>query len=211
MKNMTYLTLFLSSLLLISCSSPEQSSQEELTAITAKTMIEQEDNYLYGIEIYYSSAEAEIKNLENQKIKLVAELENGNKEAMEQIENIQIQIGKLIRFNEFLYSIKKPKGPIGPIPPPKPCLVGGENNCIPIQNISSKSVIVLGEELMVTDIIMKNNKNQSFKTTFESIKDEFGQSALQLKTGLKGEGIMYTTLKTKAVGEITIPTPVISM
>ncbi|MGK0414375.1 MAG: hypothetical protein ACJA1B_002599 [Polaribacter sp.] len=208
MKNMIHYALILSSFLLVSCNTPEQSTQEELTSTTAKTLIEQEQNYLYGIEIYYSSAEIEIKRLDEQKTKLVAEFENGNKAVMEQIENIQKEVEKLKRFNASLLYIKKPIGGKGPMPP-RPCFIDNRSNCIPQQNLSSNTVIVLGKELIVTKVFIKNNKNGSAKADFITVKDQFGQSALQLKTNFQGEGIMYTTLKTNAVGEITIPTPIV--
>tara|TARA_R110001583_G_scaffold51130_2_gene159508 strand:- start:118617 stop:119249 length:633 start_codon:yes stop_codon:yes gene_type:complete len=210
MKKMTLFTFVMSSFILLSCSNEDKTLQEDLIAVAAKTEAIQENDYLYGIEIYYSSAEIEIKRLALQKTKLAAEFENGNKGVVEQIENIQEEIEKLKRFNESLRFIKKPIGAKGPMPP-KPCFIDNRSNCVPLQNLSTKTVIVLGKELMVTHVIVKNNRNDSVDTAFQPVEDQFGQNALQLKTSLKGEGVMYTTLKIKDVGEITIPTPVVSL
>ena len=207
MKKMTVLTLFLTVATLVSCSNHE-TTEDDLTSVNSKTSKDQADEPIYGHQFYYASAEIEINRLKLQKTKLVAEFENGNKGVMEQIENIQKEIEKLKRFNESLLYIKRPLGSKGPMPP-KPCLIDDRSNCIPQQNLSPNTVIVLGEELMVANILVKNNKEESVDTSFQSIEDEYGQSALQLKTSLEGEGIMYTTLKTKVVGEITIPTPVV--
>lgn len=213
---MTLSTFILSVFITLSCSNQEQplqeelASQEALTSLSAKTLEEQKYDYLYGNEIYYRSAEAEIKRLILNKTKLVAELENGNREVMEQIEKIQIEIKKLNWLLDFL-SVQKPiLGPGGPIPPPQPCFVGKESNCDPKQKLSSKTLIVLGKELIVSNVIIKNLKNQFGYEAFQPVKDQFGQSALQLKTSFTGEGIMYTTLKT-VIGEITIPTPVVGL
>ncbi|MBD0779270.1 hypothetical protein HPE56_15830 [Maribacter sp. ANRC-HE7] len=204
---MTVLTLFLTVATLVSCSNHE-TTEDELTSVNSKTSKDQADEPIYGHQFYYASTEIEINRLKLQKTKLVAEFENGNKVVMEQIEKIQKDIKKLKRFNESLLFIKRPKGSKGPMPP-KPCLIDDRSNCIPRQNLSPNTVIVLGEELIVTSVLIKNNKEESVDTSFQSIKDEYGQSALQLKTSLEGEGIMYTTLKSEAVGEITIPTPVV--
>ncbi|MCK0157041.1 hypothetical protein MWU65_07600 [Cellulophaga sp. F20128] len=211
MKKMTLFTLILSCITMHSCSIEEQSLQEELIATNFTTSTEQKYDYLYGIQMYYLSAESEIKRLELLKIKLVAELEKGNKEVMKELEGIQVQIEKLTRLNAYLISIKPPVGPNGPIPPPKPCLMDKESNCDPKQKFTSKTLIVLGKQLIVTDIIVKNVKNQLVDTRFEPTKDQFNQSALQLQSNFKGEGIMYTTLKIEAVGEITIPTPIVRL
>jgi len=209
MKKMTLFTFVMSSFIMLSCSTEEKPLQEDLIAISAKSLAEQDYDYLNGIQMYYSSAEAEIENLKIQKIKLVAELENGNKKVMEQIENIQKKIEKLTRFNEYLFLLKPPKG-LKPIPRPKPCL-STKNNCYPVQKISPKSFILLGNDLMVTNVTIKNQKNEIVGRSGSLKKDDFDQNILSLESKLNGEGVMYTTLKTKVVGEITIPTPVTSL
>jgi hypothetical protein len=206
MKNMTLFTILLSSFLMLSCSDQELSLQEDLTTINAKTAIGQDYDYLYGVQMYFLSTEAEIKRLEAQKTKLVAELENGNKEVMEQIENIQIEIGKLNRFNKYLILLKKPKGPGAP-PKPRPCLETG--NCDPTQKLTSKSLIVLGDGLFVTDVIIKDRTNKVVKMAYQQMEDTYGQPSLQIKSEFNGEGIMYTSFKAEGVGQITIPTPIV--
>ena len=214
---MTLSTFILSVFITLSCSNQEQplneevTSQEELTSMTAKTLEEQKYDYLYGNEIYYRSAEAEIKRLESIKTKLVAELENGNKGVMEEIEKNQIEIKKLIQFIDFLTVQKPILGPGGPIPTPYPCTSGEKSNCDPKRKLSSKTLIVLGKELIVLNVIIKNMKNQLVDAKFQPVEDQFSQSALELKSSFMGEGIMYTTLKTDVVGEITIPTPVVGL
>ena len=208
MKKMTLFTLFLTATTLLSCSNQEQTSQEELNFITAKSSKAQNYDELYGIQMYYLSAEAEITRLGFQKTKLVAELEKGNKEVINQIENIQKEIEKLTRFNDYLILLKPAKG-LKPLPPPQPCLETG--NCDPTKKISSNTLIILGKELSVTKVVVKNSKNQSLDIAFLPVEDQFGQNALQVKSNSSGEGIMYTTLKTEFVGEITIPTPVVSL
>ena len=195
---------------MLSCSNQEQTSQEELTSINAKASVEQDNYELNGPQIYYSSAEAEIKRLNLEKTKHVVAFENGDKEAMAQIEKIQIEIEKLNRFLDFLMIIKPIVGPRGPIPP-QPCLSDIENNCNPKRKLTSKTIIVVGEELIVSKVIVKNYKNELVDTTFLPVEDSFSQSALQLKSDFKDEGVMYTTLKIKVFGEITIPTPVIGL
>ena len=214
---MTLSTLFLGAFIALSCSNQEHhlqeelASQEALTSLTAKSLEEQKYDYLYGNEIYYRSAEAEIKRSELIKTKLVVELENGNKEVMEQIEKIQIEIKKLNRFIDYL-TVKKPiLGPGGPIPTPYPCTADEKSNCDPKQKMTSKTLIVLGKELIVLNVIIKNMKNQLVDAKFQPVEDQFSQSALELKSSFMGEGIMYTTLKTDVVGEITIPTPVVGL
>ena len=220
MKKMTLFTLFLSSILMLSCSNQEPLSQEELASVetsvsvetsanTAKTSAEEESGYLYGIEVYYSSTEIEVERLGTLKTKLVAELESGNKGVMEQIENIQKEIEKLNRFKESLIAIKKPKGPVGPMPP-QPCFVDNKTkNCIPKLTITDKTAIVLGSDLVVSEVAISDEKNQIVETEFLPIEDSFGQASFQIKSDCKGEGTMYTTFKTKVVGTITIPTPII--
>tara|TARA_R110000868_G_scaffold373423_1_gene637514 strand:+ start:4879 stop:5505 length:627 start_codon:yes stop_codon:yes gene_type:complete len=208
MKKMTLFTLFLSAFVILSCSNQEQTSQEELTSITAKTATEQKYDELYGIQMYYLSTEAEITRLGLLKTKLVAELEKGNKEVINQLENIQKEIEKLTRFNDYLILLKPAKG-LKPLPPPQPCLETG--NCDPTKKISSNTLIILGKELAITKVVVKNSKNQSLDISFQPVEDSFGQNALQVSTNYNGEGVMYTTIKTKVVGEITIPTPVISL
>lgn len=217
MKKMMLSTLFLSAFMLLSCSNQEPLLQEEAivqkesTVLSAKKTEAQKYEYLNGIEIYYAGAEAEIKRLKLEKTKLVAELENGNKKVMERIETIQVQIEKLTRFNGYLISKKPILGPGGPLPPPQPCYDGKLNNCNPKRKLSSKTLIVLGKELTVSNVIIKNLKNQLVDAKFQSVEDPFNQSALQLRSDFKGEGTMYTTLKTDVVGEITIPTPVVGL
>lgn len=213
MKKMTLSTFILSVFIMLSCSNQEQplnealTSQEELTSMSAKTLEEQKYDYLYGIEMYYSSAEIEIKRLKTLKTKLVAELENGNKGVMEQIESIQKEIEKLNRFNESLLILPKPKGPIGPMPP-QPCYMDNRANCIPILTMTPKTAIVLGPDLVVSDVAIIDQKNQTVRTEYQPVKDSYGQASFQIKSDFKGEGTMYTTFKTKAVGTITIPTPI---
>lgn len=215
MKKMMLSTLFLSAFMMLSCSNQEPLLQEESTSqnelMTAKKTVAQKYDYLNGIEIYYSGAEAEIKRLKLEKTKLVAELETGNKKVMERIETIQVQIEKLLRFNAYLISKKPVLGPGGPLPPPQPCYDGKLNNCNPKRKLSSKTLIVLGKELIVINVIVKNTKDQLVDAKFQHVEDPFNQSALQLKSDFKGEGTMYTTLKTDVVGEITIPTPVVGL
>lgn len=215
MKKMYVTTLILSLFMVFSCTDQEQSLiQEELNsdtvktaeAIAAKTAKDQEDEYLYGIQIYYSSAEAEIKRLELIKTKLVTEMENGNKKVIEDIENTQIQIEKLSRFNEDLKQIKPPKS----FPTPYPCFDGEVSNCNPKRKLSPETLILLGNDLIVTNVIIKNTKNEIVESKFQPIEDQYSQQTLLLKSNFKGEGIMYTTIKTKVVDEITIPTPVVS-
>ncbi|HMQ44223.1 MAG TPA: hypothetical protein PKC63_07715, partial [Mariniflexile sp.] len=75
-------TLFLSAFMMLSCSNQEPISQQDATsqdalaAMATKKMVTQNYDYLNGIELYYSGAEAEIKRLKLEKTKLVAELEN---------------------------------------------------------------------------------------------------------------------------------------
>lgn len=204
-------TLFLSAFMMFSCSDQEQPLQRESTVINSKKTIEQKQDYLYGIQIYYLSTEVEIARLESEKTKLVAKLENGDKGVMEQIENIQIQIEKLTRFNANLVAKKPVLGPGGPIPPPRPCFVGKEGNCDPKQKLSPKTLIVLGNELIVSNVIIKNMNNQLVDAKFQPIEDSFSQSALQFISDFKGEGTMYTTFKVNGIGEITIPTPVVGL
>ncbi len=220
MKKMYLTTLILSLIMAFSCADQEQQLiQEELSSstskttedITAKTSAEQETEYLYGIQIYYSSAEAEIKRLVTVKTKLVSEMENGNKKVIEDIEKIQIQIEKLSRFNEHLMQIKPPKGPIGPMPTPNPCVDGQVSNCNPKRKLTPETLILLGNDLIVTNVIIKDTKDQMVDAKFQPVEDQFSQRALLLKSSFKGEGTMYTTLKTTAVGEITIPTPVVGL
>ena len=208
MKKMTVFTLFLSAFVMLSCSNQEQTSQEELTSINTTASIEQKYDELYGIQMYYLSTEAEITRLGLLKTKLVAELEKGNKEVISQLENIQKEIEKLTRFNDYLILLKPVTG-LKPPPPPQPCLETG--NCDPTKKISSNTLIILGTELVVTKVVVKNYKNQLVDTTFLPVEDAFGQNALQVKSDFKGEGVMYTILKTRVVGEITIPTPVIGL
>jgi hypothetical protein len=214
---MTLSKIFLSAFILLSCSDKEQPLQEELTStdelssMITKKSAEQKYDYLYGIQIYYSGAESEIERLELEKMALHSKLESGDKKVIEQIENNQIQIEKLTRFKTFLMRQKPILGPIGPIPPPKPCYGGEENNCYPKQKLSSNTLIILGNELIVSNVVIKNLKNQLLDASFQTVKDQFGQSALQLQSGFDGEGIMYTTLKTEVVGEITIPTSVVGL
>jgi len=214
MKKMILSTLFLSSIVTLSCSNQEQLSQEEPTsvntetsALAAKTSEVQKYDYLYGIEMYYSSAKIEINRLKTLKTKLVAELENGNKGVMEQIESIQKEIEKLNRFNESLLIIQKPKGPIGPMPP-QPCFVDEKSNCIPVLKLTAKTAIVLGPDLIVAEVAIIDQKNQKVRTAYLPVKDSYGQASFQIKSEFNGEGTMYTTFKTKTLGTITIPTPI---
>ncbi|WP_157208283.1 hypothetical protein [Mariniflexile maritimum] len=210
-------TLFLSAFMMLSCSNQEPISQQDVTsqdalaAMATKKMVTQNYDYLNGIELYYSGAEAEIKRLKLEKTKLVAELENGNKKVLERIETIQVQIEKLVRFNAYLISKKPVLGPGGPLPPPQPCFDSKESNCNPKRKLSSKTFIVLGKELSVSNVIIKNMKNQLVDAKFQHVEDPLNQNALQLTSDFKGEGTMYTTLKTDVVGEITIPTPVVGL
>lgn len=207
MKKMTLFTLFLTATTLLSCSNQEQTSQDELTSINATASVEQNYDYLYGIEIYYRGAEAEVKRLQIDKMKLVTEMEKGDKGAMEKIENIQIEIERLNKFIGFLTILTPPKGPKQPPLPPQPCLE--DSNCDPTKKLTANTLIILGKDLIVSNVFIKNMKNQLVEAKFQPVEDSFSQSALQLKSNFKGEGIMYTTLKTKAVGEITIPIPVV--
>lgn len=217
MKKMMLSTLFLSAFMMLSCSNQEPISQQDATsqdalvAMATKKMVTQNYDYLNGIELYYSGAEAEIKRLKLEKTKLVAELENGNKKVLERIETIQVQIEKLVRFNAYLISKKPVLGPGGPLPPPQPCFDSKESNCNPKRKLSSKTFIVLGKELSVSNVIIKNMKNQLVDAKFQHVEDPLNQNALQLTSDFKGEGTMYTTLKTDVVGEITIPTPVVGL
>lgn len=217
MKKMMLSTLFLSAFMMLSCSNQEPISQQDATsqdalaAMATKKMVTQNYDYLNGIELYYSGAEAEIKRLKLEKTKLVAELENGNKKVLERIETIQVQIEKLVRFNAYLISKKPVLGPGGPLPPPQPCFDSKESNCNPKRKLSSKTFIILGKELSVSNVIIKNMKNQLVDAKFQHVEDPLNQNALQLTSDFKGEGTMYTTLKTDVVGEITIPTPVVGL
>lgn len=217
MKKMMLSTLFLSAFMMLSCSNQEPISQQDVTsqdalaAMATKKMVTQNYDYLNGIELYYSGAEAEIKRLKLEKTKLVAELENGNKKVLERIETIQVQIEKLVRFNAYLISKKPVLGPGGPLPPPQPCFDSKESNCNPKRKLSSKTFIILGKELSVSNVIIKNMKNQLVDAKFQHVEDPLNQNALQLTSDFKGEGTMYTTLKTDVVGEITIPTPVVGL
>ena len=217
MKKMMLSTLFLSAFMMLSCSNQEPISQQDATyqdalaAMATKKMVTQNYDYLNGIELYYSGAEAEIKRLKLEKTKLVAELENGNKKVLERIETIQIKIEKLVRFNAYLISKKPVLGPGGPLPPPQPCFDSKESNCNPKRKLSSKTFIILGKELSVSNVIIKNMKNQLVDAKFQHVEDPLNQNALQLTSDFKGEGTMYTTLKTDVVGEITIPTPVVGL
>ena len=217
MKKMMLSTLFLSAFMMLSCSNQEPISQQDATyqdalaAMATKKMVTQNYDYLNGIELYYSGAEAEIKRLKLEKTKLVAELENGNKKVLERIETIQVQNEKLVRFNAYLISKKPVLGPGGPLPPPQPCFDSKESNCNPKRKLSSKTFIILGKELSVSNVIIKNMKNQLVDAKFQHVEDPLNQNALQLTSDFKGEGTMYTTLKTDVVGEITIPTPVVGL
>ncbi len=217
MKKMMLSTLFLSAFMMLSCSNQEPISQQDATyqdalaAMATKKMVTQNYDYLNGIELYYSGAEAEIKRLKLEKTKLVAELENGNKKVLERIETIQVQIEKLVRLNAYLISKKPVLGPGGPLPPPQPCFDSKESNCNPKRKLSSKTFIILGKELSVSNVIIKNMKNQLVDAKFQHVEDPLNQNALQLTSDFKGEGTMYTTLKTDVVGEITIPTPVVGL
>lgn len=217
MKKMMLSTLFLSAFMMLSCSNQEPISQQDATyqdalaAMATKKMVTQNYDYLNGIELYYSGAEAEIKRLKLEKTKLVAELENGNKKVLERIETIQVQIEKLVRLNAYLISKKPVLGPGGPLPPPQPCFDSKESNCNPKRKLSSKTFIILGKELSVSNVIIKNMKNQLVDAKFQHVEDPLNQNALQLTSDFKGEGTMYTTLKTDLVGEITIPTPVVGL
>jgi hypothetical protein len=217
MKKMMLSTLFLSAFMMLSCSNQEPISQQDATsqdalvAMATKKMVTQNYDYLNGIELYYSGAEAEIKRLKLEKTKLVAELENGNKKVLERIETIQVQIEKLVRFNAYLISKKPVLGPGGPLPPPQPCFDSKESNCNPKRKLSSKTFIILGKELSVSNVIIKNMKNQLVDAKFQHVEDPLNQNALQLTSDFKGEGTMYTTLKTDVVGEITIPIPVVGL
>tara|TARA_R110002012_G_scaffold320402_2_gene543937 strand:+ start:46554 stop:47183 length:630 start_codon:yes stop_codon:yes gene_type:complete len=208
MKKMTLVTLFLSLATLWSCSNAEQTSEEELTSITAKALKEEVEEPLYGLQMYYTSTEAEIRRLETLKTNLVAEQEKGNSKVLEQIESIQKQIENLTRFNKYLISLKPPKG-LKPLPPPQPCF-SDENNCDPEQKISPKTVVLLGNDLNLINVIIKNQENEVIKMEYQPIKDSFGQASIVIKSEFRGAGVMLTTFKTKELGEITIPTPVIS-
>jgi|LGOV01.1.fsa_nt_gb hypothetical protein len=206
MKKMNVIPLFVSLFMLFSCNQQEQFIQDQI--VTTKVSEEQKNEYLYGLQIYYSSAVAEINGLEQRKAELLMAVEKGKEEALKELEKVQEEIEKLNQFKEYLLGLSPPVGPDRPIPmPPIGCMV--TSNCDPKQDITYTKGIVLVKEIEVLNVEVRNDKNRLVGEGTETGKDEFGQQALLLKLNFTGSATMTTTLNTEVVGKITLVTPVV--
>ena len=204
MKKMNVIPLFISLFLMVSCSNNEQIINKQTE--TSKTFEKEQNENLYALQVYYVSAVAEIHALELKKASLIAALENGNKDVIKEIEQVQKKLEKLNRFKENLLDMKLPKAPRPIKMPPVGCLENG--NCNPMQNLTHINKMVLGDTFKILSLEIKDAENNVVGRGTSRSRDSYGQSAIKLETAFTGEATMTTTLAIKDIDEITLTTPV---
>lgn len=203
MKKMNVIPLFISLFMMISCTNQEQLVQDKTS--TSKASEEEGKEYLYALEVYYVSAVAEINNLKLKKAELIAELEGGDKEVINEIENIQKRLEKLNQFKDYLLEMRIPRAPKPIKMPPIGCL---EGNCNPLQDLTSISGIVLGDTFKVSNLEIRNAKDQVIAKGTIIGKDSFGQRTMMLEADFTGQATMITTIEGENIERIILSTPV---
>jgi len=118
---------------------------------------EEKDPYIYAQQVFYSTAVANKRDLQirQEEIQDIIDAGNaqGNDDLTNELENNTLKIEKLGNLVTYLLGIDPSVGPIGPIPiPPKGCLVAA--NCIPTQNLTDITGMVLHENIEITYVTL---------------------------------------------------------
>ena len=179
---------------------------------------EEESEYLYAQQIYYSTSVNRINELEIEKEGLIAQLEDGDESVIEELEYVTFTINQLEQFTEYLQEIPLsttmgfgPIGPIGPFPipiPPPGCL--HVNSCMPMQNFTNKTGIVALDEdyAFVYGVEFKNENGEIVGELVGLGEDQFGQKVQLFDLGFEGDATMRTTMQVPGIGYLTLETPV---
>ncbi len=205
MKKMNAIPLFISLFLMISCTNQEQLIQEQTN--TVKTT--QENEYLSAQQLYFSSTVEKIAKLKKRKAELVAELESGNKDVIQEIESIQKMLETYNKAQDYFFGMVRPKGPKGPVGPmpPVPCL-GEEVSCNPIIAFT-KAVLIGNNKLDIIKLVILDAKGNEVGRGIkvEEIIPKQRAMLLEVKK-FEGQATMVSTLVIEGNIEITLETPV---
>jgi len=205
MKKMNVIPLFISLFMMISCTNQEQLVQTQVK--TANTT--QENEYLSAQQLYFSSTVEKISQLMIRKAELVAELESGNKEVIQEIESIQKQLETYNKAQDYFYGMVRPKGPKGPVGPmpPVPCL-NEKESCIPIITFT-KAVLIGENKLNILKLSILDSKGNEVGRGIKIEEVIPNQKAMMLEIKkFEGQATMYSTLVIEGDIEIILETPV---
>ena len=205
---MNYLAMLLCALIIGSCTKENQNVNEELSATKASYELGEDNEFLFGAELYKRSTGVQLYDLNQLQLELEEGLESGENESPEELENVQIEIERLNIFQEYLIGVRPPR-PSGP-KPPKGCLE--ENNCNPQIDISITEGILLSEGIEIEAIEIRDDNGVLVGGGTEIFEDSFGNPALAIEKDFNGEAIMYITINTEMgeVGTIVTQTPVLN-
>ena len=205
MKKMNVIPLFISLFLMISCTNQEQLIQKQTKTVKAS----QENEYLSAQQLYFSSTVEKIATLTKRKAELVAELESGNNEVIQEIEDIQKMLETYNKAQDYFFGMVQPKGPKGPVGPmpPVPC-IGEEVSCNPII-ASTKAVLIGNNKLDILKLVILDSKGNEVGRGVKVIEIIPNQKAMILEiTKFEGQATMISTLVIEGEIEITLETPV---
>ena len=205
MKKMNVIPLFISLFLMVSCTNQEQLIQEQ----TKATKATQENEYLSAQQLYFSSTVEKIAALTKRKAELVAELESGNNEVIQEIEDIQKMLETYNKAQDYFFGMIRPKGPKGPVGPmpPVPCL-GEEVSCNPII-ASTKAVLIGDNKLDILKLVILDAKGNEVGRGVKVTEIIPNQKAMILEIKkFEGQATMISTLVIEGEIKITLETPV---
>lgn len=201
MKKMKFLSVLSVFVLLFSCSQQETQASEELLAVNAKTEQNQDDDKcFYSVENYNAIAKRELSRLKEIKGGLVVEIEEGNDDAIDELERVQKEISQFENLSEDLFILVPPKRPR----PPKGCLNDPEiQNCkIDIDLIES---ISYADGVKLHKVEIRDAKNNIVGKGTKDVEDCSGDRALLVKSEFKGNATMYFTIETEFSGLMVLP------
>ena len=205
MKKMNVIPLFISLFLMISCTNQEQLIQKQTKTVKAS----QENEYLSAQQLYFSSTVEKIATLTKRKAELVAELESGNNEVIQEIEDIQKMLETYNKAQDYFFGMVQPKGPKGPVGPmpPVPC-IGEEVSCNPII-ASTKAVLIGNNKLDILKLVILDSKGNEVGRGVKVIEIIPNQKAMILEiTKFEGQATMVSKLLIEREIEIVLETPV---
>ena len=205
MKKMNVIPLIVSLFMLFSCTNQEV---VELNSVdeTATKSYQEEVVYLSAQQLFYAATLEKIDLLETQKAGLIEKKEEGDKDAIKEIEYLQKEINKYKSFSEYFFGMKPPRGPKGPIGPmpPVPCQ-DEKSNCEP--KLKYVKEIVIGENDIEVEVNIIDSK-EGIVGKGQIGKGEFGLTVnLEIKP-FEGDATMKTFVIIEEIGSIELNIPV---
>lgn len=178
----------------ISCSETEVDN-EELVASNYQFSLEQQPQYLNGLELYKQGAVVNHFRTKQQIAELKELIDGGQKNLLPKLEAAQQKEAALVEYKMDLVSLKAPTGGKFPPRPPRGCWDDPNAGCIPKLNISDFAGIEITEGLQEAQVEIKNAKNQLVGRGGKVSHIKGGLKVIALDADFTGDATMYITPK----------------